>query len=107
MAEHDGNACMVCTRPLSLRDRAAYGSRCEDCWCAGGMAEDDPRLAGGPYPLPVRETRGRPAHENPPAPEKVRKRRGCARSSADCYVSLPTSDDLRSITNQNVKPLPR
>jgi hypothetical protein len=107
MAEHNGSLCVVCTRPLSLRDRAAYGSRCEDCWCAGGMAEDDPRLAGGPYPLPVRETRGRPAHENPPVPEKVRKRRGRARSAAACHASSPTSDNLRSVTNQNVKPLPR
>jgi hypothetical protein len=106
MAEHGETVCVVCTRPLSLRDRAAYGSRCEDCWCAGGMAEDDSRLAGGPYPLPVRETRGRPAHENPPVPEKVRKRRGRARSSAACYASLPTSDNLKSITNQDVKCLP-
>jgi hypothetical protein len=107
MAEHDGIVCVVCIRPLSLRDRTAYGSRCEDCWCAGGNGEDDSRLAGGPYPLPVRETRGRPAHESPPVPEKVRKRRGCTRSAAACYASLPTSDDLRSITNQNMKPLPR
>jgi hypothetical protein len=107
MIKHDEIVCVVCSRPLSARDRAAYGSRCEDCWCAGGMAEDDPRLAGGPYPLPVRETRGRPAHENPPAPEKARKRRGRARSSAACYTGVPTSDNLKSVTNQNVKPLPR
>jgi hypothetical protein len=107
MTNRDANLCIICARPLSLRDRTAYGSRCEDCWCAGGNGEDDPRLAGGPYPLPVRETRGRPAHENPPVPEKVRKRRGRARSAAACHASSPTSDNLRSVTNQNVKPLPR
>jgi hypothetical protein len=106
MTEHDETACVVCNRPLSARDRAAYGSRCEDCWCAGGMAEDDSRLAGGPYPPSITETRGRPAHGNPPVPEKVRKRRGCVQSAAACYASLATSDNLKSVTNQDVKPLP-
>jgi hypothetical protein len=106
MTNRDETVCVVCARLLSARDRAAYGSRCEDCWCAGGMAEDDIRLAGGPYLLPVRETRGRPAHENPPVPEKVRKRRGCIQSAAACYASIPTRDDLKSITNQNMKRLP-
>lgn len=67
--------CVICNRLLSARDRTAYGSRCEDCWCAGGNGEDDSRLAGGPYPLPARETRGRPAHERLSEP-KYRKRRG-------------------------------
>jgi hypothetical protein len=106
MTNRDANLCIICARPLSLRDRTAYGSRCEDCWCAGGNGEDDPRLAGGPYPLPVRETRGRPAHENPPVPEKVRDRRGSAQSAAGCYASLAISDNLKSVTNQDVKPLP-
>jgi hypothetical protein len=106
MAEHDGNACMVCTRPLSLRDRAAYGSRCEDCWCAGGMAEDDLRYSGGPYPSLDTETRGRPAYERLSEP-KPRKRRGRTYSAATCYASAPESDNLKSITNQSMKPLPR
>jgi hypothetical protein len=85
MIKRDDTVCVVCTRPLSLRDRATYGSRCEDCWCAGGMAEDDSRLSGGPYPPSVTETRGRPAHSP---------------SAARCYSGSLTTDDLKSITNQ-------
>jgi hypothetical protein len=62
MIKRDETVCVVCNRLLSARDRTAYGSRCEDCWCAGGNGEDDSRLAGGPYPASVTETRGRPAH---------------------------------------------
>jgi hypothetical protein len=105
MAEHNGSQCIICNRPMSARDRAAYGSRCEDCWCSGGNGEGDPRLAGGPYPPSVTETRGRPAHEKLSAP-KYRKRRGGTRSAAACYASAPASDDLKSITNQDIKPLP-
>jgi hypothetical protein len=61
MTERDGSLCAVCNRLLSTRDQAAYRSHCEDCWCAGPSGIGDLRYSGGPYPLPVVETRGRPA----------------------------------------------
>jgi hypothetical protein len=85
MVEHDDSLCVICSRPLSARDSVAYGSRCEDCWCAGGNGEYDSRLAGGPHPPPAKETRGRPTH---------------SQGAARCYSSSLTTDDLKSITNQ-------
>lgn len=32
--------CRCCQKPLSERDRAAYGGRCEDCWARSPGASD-------------------------------------------------------------------